>query len=249
MDNQLKLLDKGYLYIATGQQYIDEAISSVKSLKKQNTLAHATLITDQDLNIPEFNVIKSMDIGLWGESSWKKGILFKVKGLQASPYKKTFFIDSDTYFCGNCDELFEILDYFDLLISHAPADINIIKVNDIPLHGYTPYNTGVIVFNQTKWVLNFFKKWIEIYSGKFQNFPHDQPAFMEALLFCNLKIYVLHSIYNYRIPFIISTLPAKVKIIHGRHSNYEELSEIINSRLMNRAWIPRENRCIFKDSI
>lgn len=232
---------KGYLYIATGDKYINEAVNSVTSLKKSNPDAHATLITDKKVQISKFDriIIRKNNHNSTG---WKEGILYKVKGLLSSPYEKTFFIDTDTYFVDDCSELFNVLDYFDLLISHAPADSNKIMIEGKYLEGYYPYNTGVIVFNKNSIVEKLFSDWIITYKNKFNVYPHDQAPFMEALLNNKVKIYVLQSIYNFRTPSIVTFLPLKVKIIHGRMNDYESLSKKINSSISQRAWVPEKRR-------
>ena len=38
-----------------------------------------------------------------------------------SPYRKTLFIDSDTYFYESCEGIFTLLDYFDAAMALAPV--------------------------------------------------------------------------------------------------------------------------------
>jgi hypothetical protein len=234
-----KRIKQGYVYAAVGDEFIQEALVSIESLRKHSPNAHITLLTDSQVTIKEVDLVKVIKFHLNSENRWKPGTLFKVRALQESPYEKTFFIDTDTFFCDNCEELFPLLDYFHLLICHAPADKSRVVLSNGFLDGYFPYNTGVIVFNNQPAVKKFLTKWYNVYSAKFSMYPHDQTPFMEALLYANLKTYTLQSIYNFRIPFSVSIFGKKVKILHGRcDGQFQELAEIVNSTDLHRVWSP-----------
>jgi hypothetical protein len=240
-------MEKGYLYIATGDNYINEAKISVNSLRRHNQYAHVTLITDKKIKADEFDYVYILNFEYQENSDWKKALIYKVLALQHSPYKKTFFIDTDTYFLDDCSELFQLLNYFDLLIAHAPSDSSHVIINDQKIIGYHPYNTGVIVFNKNELISKLFIDWLDIYKNKYHLYPTDQTPFMESLLINQVYLYVLQSIYNFRLPFYVSILPdLKVKIIHGRSSNYELLEEEINGIILQRSWDPESQKIIFK---
>ncbi|NNC69144.1 MAG: hypothetical protein HKN83_14055, partial [Gammaproteobacteria bacterium] len=135
-------MDKGYLYIATGSKFIEEALTSIRSLKKIDSSVHATLVTDKEVNHAEFDNVIIQNIDKVNTTNWKEGIMFKVMGLLKSPYNKTFFIDTDTYFADDCSELFDLLNHFDLLMAHAPADTAQVVIDEKKVAGYYSYNTG-----------------------------------------------------------------------------------------------------------
>ena len=199
-----------------------------------------TLITNEQTDAPEFDniiVIKKDQT----EEGWKEGILYKVQNLLFSPYRKTFFIDTDTYFTHHCDELFSLLEHYDLLIAHAPADTSKVSISNQSIEGYFPYNTGVIVFKKCDAVNQLFTDWLSIYKEKFKIYPHDQTPFMEALLINKIALYVLHPIYNFRTLFIVAMPSLEVKIVHGRLSDFESFERIINRKITHRAWIPKSH--------
>ena len=238
-------MTEGFLYIATGQKYIEEARTSAKSLRRHFENAKIALVTDKPINDNLFNEIIFLEPS--HTSNWKLGLNFKVEGLLKSPFEKTFFIDTDTYFTDSTIELFRLLDFFDLLICHSPNDISKIRVKGKKLEGLSPYNTGVIVFNKNTEVIKLFKEWGRFYLEKPETYSSDQPAFMEALLTHDVKIFVLSYVYNFRLPSFISLPPLKVKIIHGRASNYERLNRIINRHSdRHRTWSPYWGK-IFKN--
>ncbi len=230
-------MTEGFLYVATGQKYIQEAINSAESLKRHAKSAKIALVTNKAFFSDIFDEIIVID----RESpiDWKTGLAFKVEGLLCSPFEKTFFLDTDTYFTDDVQELFRILDFFDMLICHASNDISKIKIEEKKLEGLSPYNTGVIVFKNSKKVESLFRHWKDLFTTNSAKYSSDQPAFMEALLYHDIKIYVLSYVYNFRFTSFITVPPLKVKLLHGRSSNYNRLDQIINKHPHNhRTWSP-----------
>ncbi len=241
----------GYLYIATGDKYMKEAIVSATSLKKLNESANITLVTDKNIDNSLFDevVIRPVDV-----KHFKEGLLYKVRHIyRGSPYEKTLFVDTDTYFCDDCQEIFETLDFFDLAVAPDPTDphkAKYPKTNKV-LAACETYNTGVILFKKSSNNELFFQRWLEIYESKIINQTvgkeNDQTSFIEAWLESNCKMYVLSHAWNARTPFFF-TLKDAVKIIHGRHRNYEVIKNELN-RLpgrQHRCWLPIQKRTIKK---
>jgi hypothetical protein len=237
-------MSEGYLYLAKGKKHIREAIASAKSLRRVDYKAHITLIADEGTESTIFDkvVIKSSN-----NLSWKEGLLYKMKNIyNESPYEKTFFIDTDTFFCERCRELFDILDYYDVCISHAPIDAELVKLPEKDLAGYFPYNTGVILFRKNDNNKKLFFDCYNIFKKNYEKYRTDQVAFMHALLYSKSRVYVLQNIYNARIPFYISIMGKPVKIIHGRIPNYEKVKLKINSARGNRGWDPHNGNVYYK---
>ncbi len=89
-------INNGYLYAATGRKYIEEAIVSVRSLRRINSNIHATLITDKHIEISDFDNIQVLRIENQNFNTWKRGLFFKVLALQNSPYNKNFLHNRDS---------------------------------------------------------------------------------------------------------------------------------------------------------
>src|SRR5206468_9649535 len=105
-------MKRGFLYIATGKKYIDEAIIAAYSCKKYNDYPIALITDSLDHKLPEglFNNI----IVKLATFSYKDKLLIRY-----SPFKQTIFLDTDTYVAGNLDDLFRILDYREFAIHQA----------------------------------------------------------------------------------------------------------------------------------
>ncbi|HHP7230775.1 MAG TPA: putative nucleotide-diphospho-sugar transferase [Xenococcaceae cyanobacterium] len=187
---------EGYLYVAVGEKFLKEAICSAQSLRKIDSNAHITLVTDQTIenNLVFDNIlIKPTTI-----NNHKEGLLYKVEHIYfSSPYDKTLFLDTDTYVCESCINLFKLLDFFDLAIAPDPTDVNraMIPNSQKKLEASDLYNTGVIIFQKNQRTETLFKNWLDIYQTKITqktvNKENDQTSFVESLLQSEAKIYVL----------------------------------------------------------
>ncbi len=240
---------QGYLYIAAGgRNYIQEAVISAQSLRRVDRNAHITLIADEDAHIDIFDLIIVRPGGDF--STWRNGLAYKVEHIYAeSPYEKTLFLDSDTYFYENCEEIFDLLEYYDVAVASAPVGEGILKVNGKPFSVYTPYNTGVIAYRKNDRNAQLFKAWKAAYERKLEEIKsgaakgNDQDSFIEALLHVESRVHVFSNLWNARTPRCIA-LNGKVKIAHGRHENYVILGAKLNVTSEERLWDPHRQRCI-----
>ena len=247
--SSISVPEKGYLYIVCGdRKYFEEALKAVKSLRDHDPEAHVTLVSDVDYGANSFfdKVILDPLNGSDG-LSWRKSLLFKTKHIYAStPYLKTLFLDSDTYFIENCRCLFDVLDHYDLCLAHGTNDRTVAAIEGRSYEAITPYNTGVILFKQNEANRNFFTQWHTRYKAYMDIHPHDQPAFTETLAISACKTYVLQNNWNARFIFP-EKYAGKVMILHGRHHNLAAIAEKINQSLMPRLWFPLTEQCIYPD--
>lgn len=227
----------GYIYIATGDKYIKEAIQSARSLKRCSPKANVCLISDSDLNEDCFSQV--IVVSNSTQVDWKVGLLSKVQGFPLSPFDKTVFVDTDTYFCEPVDELEGLLDHFDCMFCHDYYDKAEILFKEKVVSGFFPVNTGVVAFSKNDRVTSFLKLWADKYVANIERYWSDQPAFMEALLESDIKSWILHSGYNFRFLNHVS-LPDKenLKILHGRAKTeeFELLRNRINKTKAQRGW-------------
>ena len=104
----------GFIYAVAGQKYIDEAIKSCLSIRKVNPDANVTIFSDQPIENHPFNQVVLFEQDM---SQYVDAKCAKIKAMAQSPYERTIFIDSDTYFTDDCLELFDLLDYFDNFVN------------------------------------------------------------------------------------------------------------------------------------
>lgn len=243
----MKTKDYGVFYVAAGQKYIDEACNSAKSLKKINSLLKISIACNQKPKEADlFDQIILVDEKV---TSRNEGLLFKTKYLYTlSPYQRTLFVDTDTYFVGDVESGFAILDYFDISMTLDPPDSHYPTLSSGERIDCKPLNTGVIFFKKNEVNSYLFQEWLRIYSNKLSQNPHlresDQTSCTEALMCSSSRFYPLSTEWNTRFCFI-NTLQEPVKILHAYSSNLEKIAALVNSEPNTlRAWVPHLRRCI-----
>ncbi len=243
--------EKGFLYVAAGDDsYLTEAVRSAESLRKVDPRARTCLISNNE-SLASAELTKVFDEHRLVEEPSPKnkteGFLFKTKHMYSlSPFEKTIFVDTDTYFADSVNELFRILDYFDFCAAMGPKDYYYPIVDGQPLRGFQPYNTGVLGFNKSETCERVFHTWYSNFEGKIQNNTlrngeGGQPSFNEAILSEDARICTLPNNYNARTPYTLS-LKGKVKIIHDHHPAVAKMSKEINRTTRSRFWMPYDKR-------
>jgi len=242
----------GYLYVAAGDpKYIQEAEISATSLKSVDPSAHITLITDRQVDGTLFDTTVVRPVTF---ATWRAGLAYRTKHIyEDSPYERTLYIDTDTYFYESCRALFGLLDYFDLCMAAAPADMNEPLIDGKPLTACFPYNAGVIAFKKNDRNQSLFRSWHESYEKKLREGnvrpkESDQPSFMEAWVHSDSRIYVLPSIWNARLLTYVF-LNGSVKIAHHRVKHKEDFAKFgkrLNENTGLRCWDPKQKKCIYR---
>jgi len=210
-------MTNGVLYIASGRQYIEEAIKSAESLKHTNNLP-ITIICDREPQADCFDevILKDDFLYHYGDS---------VLQIPDLPYNRTLLLDTDTLVCGNITEIFDVLDQFDIAAS-VIAD-NEFEISDIP-KSFPEYNTGVLAFKKSDIAESFIADWKDAYREQLEKGVRmNQPSFRRTLYESNLRIATLPTEYNCRVNFG-GHLKNQVKIIHGSIENPKLMIQKIN---------------------
>jgi len=183
--------------VSDNDYYIKEAIFSAKSIKKIHPDLSITLFSDKNLNERCFDHVEIVPIN---------SIRVKQNFLWDSPYNNTLYLDSDTGIVGPIDELFGLMDRFDMAATFDMMRKDQKKAKIYPDYavipdGFSEFAGGVILFKKSDEVRDFFGVWRKNYkiwcdlSGK----KNDQPSFRVSLWQCaDLKLYVLPPEYNIR---------------------------------------------------
>lgn len=234
LSGKYKLMNCGYLYIAIGDVFLREAEISARSLRRF-TKFPVYLITDNPVFYSAFfdKIIKVENIG--------RSFEVKITGMQISPFDKTVFLDCDTFVCEPIDEIFDLLDRFDMAMSVYQGGISKsfwdkykpdykLSLTDTLYE----YHTGVIGFRKNENVNSFLDKWLDIHREL--NIYADMATFREAFLKHPLMIAPLPYEYNVQGIKSMTVLHGKVKVIHERlGERWGNLrSHAKNFRAMNR---------------
>jgi len=195
-----KIAEKGYLYIAYGEAFTKEALMSIESLRRYTDLPIAIYTDQKDLAEEKKDKLKITLIG----QIVAKHLRAKVDYMDQSPFINTVFMDSDTVVVRNCDDMFALLERFDVAIVNDYARKRLKYSKIVPEYGEIPYafseaNSGVIAFNSSTRTDTFLKMWKEYFYKYYQQTNGwDQVSFRISLWKSNVRIHHMPFEYNVR---------------------------------------------------
>jgi len=251
------MYESGFVYLAYGERFIAEAVRSAQTLRDCVADADITLFTkktDQDnkqLEIFDHVITQEM----------QNSYIDKPICMKQTPYRKTLFLDCDTYICEDMSGIFELLEYFDIAAIIEPPQARSYLFDDgistrwtqtwdEKLKYLTEYNTGVLLYRNNEVTENLFDKWIEIYSERIDADAHDQPSFSLALAKSSARLITLPFEFNFRYGGSL-VLHNNVKILHGRVTrSYNKMIACLNKkgdRGKLRCWSPAHQKCFYQD--
>lgn len=225
----------GVIYIAYGEPFLRLAARSAASLKKQHPDCPAVLFSDAQPGKPTaacFDGVETISLA-------RRGFLDKVRLIARAPFERALYLDADTYVCAPVDEIFTLLDRFDLAAAHAPLRTTT-PVPSVPAC-FPELNAGVIAFRRSLSVETFLAGWLATYRrdlarGVWQD--SDQPSFRETLFHSALRLAVLPPEWNcrYNSPGYAEGV---VRVLHGTRGDPETVATLINSDTRQRVhrWI------------
>jgi hypothetical protein len=169
-----------------------------------------------------------------------RNFLEKIPPLWKSPFERTLFLDTDTIITAPIDDLFDLLDRFDLAAAPDPFWVQAPGCPPCFQH----LNTGVIAYRRTDKVMDFFRNWFGEYKTELAaasgHLPHDQVSFQRLLYASDLRLYLLPPEYNLRLtcPQLVR-IWAKARIIHSRDMpDLPDLGRRLNSESNFRVVFP-----------
>lgn len=230
-----KKIDKGVLFIATGQKYIDEAIPAAKSCKATNNYPIALITDSLNYQLPQ---------GIFDQVILKEAKYSYIDKLliKYSPFEQTIFLDTDTYVCDKLDDLFRILDFREFAIHQADEGYEF-EMEDVS-NAMPEFNTGVIAFKLTSNVKKLIDDWRLAFDTN-TKIKTDQYHLRKTLYESEVKFAIFSSAYNFII-YYPNFIIQKVKVVHGRPFELlpkiaADLNNIRHSEAWRRMYHPYNN--------
>lgn len=115
--------EPGVIFCATGKPtYIEQAILCARSVRRASRTTSVALFTDRRDYVHDhapdlFDHV--IDIESERPRHPRLPFIDKINCLQKTPFARTLFLDSDTYVFQGLDDLFRLLDRFDVVITHG----------------------------------------------------------------------------------------------------------------------------------
>lgn len=217
---------RGILYIATDDEYLEEARESAARVSE--LMDHPiAVIAHRDVDDPVFDHVIIDD-------SPTETFAEKPRNFRRTPFDETLYLDTDTYLVDDVSELFDVLEGHDLAV--APSQSNDL-VQGVPAPR-TQYNTGVVSYGSNEAVREFFSNWERIYQEWHdeRGIVEDQPSFLKAVYESDMDVFTLSIRYNIRL-FSPGAIQGDAKIVHGRsNTGIENAAQLINGSSKFRAF-------------
>lgn len=199
----------GAIFVAVGNFYAERAAEAARSVKKSNPWLPTTLFTDQPIESDAFSSIVRFEKGHSRS---------KIDYMPHTPYERTLYLDTDVRVIGDLRSMFDLLDRFDIALSHAHRRNDSLTRekwrSEIP-DAFPQANSGVILYRLTPAVVDLFRDWAT--SFREAGFGKDQVTLRELLWTRDLRLYFLPPEYNIRYRknlYLLSKREADPKILH-----------------------------------
>lgn len=227
--------DRCFVYVATGEGYVREAMHSGETLRRHHPDIPIYLFTDvpPEKAGPFTAVLRPQ--GLIERSPIDKLLAYE------APHERVVFLDSDTHVLGDLTSIFEVLDTFDIAMLQEVSRGWDYELPGVPL-AFPEFNTGVVAFRKSDTMRKFFEDWRANFARFHETLVKrgtpftDQPALRYTLFHSKLRIAALPSEYHFLGDYP-NYIMWKALLIHGR-GNYERVAKQVNEQLGYRAYVP-----------
>ena len=215
----------GFVYVASRPSYVEEAARSWSTVRRHHPGVEAVLTTD----CPDLAAALLPDITVRVLENPQRHHADKILPLADSPFERTIFLDTDVQVTGPLDDLFQMLERYDLLVARDPWG------HHVPGTPATvrQYNTGLLAYRTAPNVQAFFRAWAADYDRLFAKRGRvpglDQYSFQRQLHASSLRWYLLSAEYNFRtIAPGYLRYGERVVALHGRQDDLRRVGARLN---------------------
>lgn len=207
--------NRGILYIASGDKYIQEAHRAARRAHRVTDLP-ISIVVDREVEAEVYDHIII-------DEDPEHGVSDKARNLLKSPYDETIYMDSDTFVVEEVSELYGCLNRASLAVTLDPHEGSLYsgkyEIDEEIPNSIPEYQTGVIVYRQTSDINNFIDNWTSRH--KSPEFP-DQLSFRETVYNHSIDFEIFSSRYNKLMTDIAN---GPVKILHDNNRVLKDTSQ------------------------
>lgn len=246
------------VYAALGREHVVEAAISAWSLKLQMPNVTVSLTTDQMVECPYFDTVKTIRSRDRNVSPSKFAKLHKMIAINSSSADNIVYLDSDTYITSDIRDVSSSI--YDIAACHDTWQFsqiyrqfnNGLPSVDAPAH-HAFLNGGVLFVKRTPSALRLIDQWGKIYGGN-DKIDRDQLVLQELAYDPELRLLVLPNTFNVRAAEHIH-ISGPIRILHmysNRLSkNWSDTSafraDFLNKTERNRVFTSHDGRLVWID--
>lgn len=235
-------VNKAIVWIASGKQYINEAIQSATSARDHSDLPRILCtdgpntpdIFDDIIRLPErrykFWYLDSVYyLNVAAEKAYQQGI------------EEILLLDTDTLVCGDLVDYFRLLERFDIVGTQAIGRETAPSLFELPV-SFPELHIGVLCFRRSS-TLRLFEEWLEFYQENTRFYGNnDQGPLRDALWRCIwVKVGIMPAEFCFRFRWG-GLISGPVRVLHGREHAVPlaDIAEEVNSQNGIRVYQRRE---------
>lgn len=181
--------DRGFVFAATGHDYVTLARRAARNLKQAMPRCQVDLFTDASLDDEIFDRVHLLD-----HPSRRP----KIEAMQRSRFERTIYLDADIAVLAPIDDVFDILDRFDLALVPSQRRNDRRNREQLPGHPVPPafpqMNSGVMAVRRSAQTDGLLADWHRMVHDGTQKF--DQPSLRVLLYEGTLRLHILPDEYN-----------------------------------------------------
>jgi hypothetical protein len=221
----------GVLYIAFGDTYRTEVRRSIASLRKVSPGVPVAVVTDAVIDgLPDVTTVLRPAI---------RSLECKPTYIGVSPFKRTLFLDTDTYVVRDITLLFDLLDHFDICAQYGGTQFN----GPSGLTFQARMCSGLLLFKQSQEMDDVFRNWLDLYARekrvKAEVNLADERALTEAVATSKVRPGIVSPCVhiNLNAPWVFHSPPL---VLHGRVPSFEAMAnDMVRNWNPANDWAPR----------
>ncbi|MEZ6091590.1 MAG: hypothetical protein R3C05_26965 [Pirellulaceae bacterium] len=243
MTNDAKNLGRAIVYACSDVSHIPQTTSSARSAREHMPAVPCFLWATPNIDLSQ------LPTELFSELRPTHGILHshrpRFESMLQCTAERALFLDGDTLITEPVNELFDLLDHFDIALAAAPQYLHSEAIQ-MRIYEKLPavstalpeWNGGVIAARVSDPFREFVNRWIEMFAiCRRHGYHMDQAALRVALATSDLRIATLPTNYNFR-PMMPQAIKGNAKIIHA-HGDLSTIANIVNRTSNPRVWNPQ----------
>lgn len=240
-------MNEGILYLACGFTYYEQALYSVKSLRRHMPDINVTLACDYDYasNDPRsiVNGRPCFDQFIHIDHDSERPYRSKSRIMSRSPYEKTIYLDCDTVVLDNFSEIFKCLDIFDCGASLNVHRGPVYKYGDIQC--LATFNSSTFAYRKSDVMGRVFADFQEQFDAAASENPRvgDQEILSYCIIRNGAKFWVLPEEYNFHLMHMGRAFRG-IKIATSHEQSAKDAAAALNSSLAERVWVPLDQTLI-----
>lgn len=148
-------MTRGIVYFVIGQKYLAHAAASLDSLRRFHPDMEATVFCNDSVATSFDHIARYESVN--DQYPANEIFLDRIRCMAQSPYDRTLFLDADTYVDGPLDQLFRLLDAFDIAVRQS--DVGITSIFDDVPHTFPEHNCGALLWKWNAVTRQLFADW------------------------------------------------------------------------------------------